>query len=38
VKGPALPMNVLENIYYKNAVRLYPRVKEALEGMGYALQ
>ena len=38
LKGLALPMHVLENFYYKNAVRLYPRVKEVLEGMGYALE
>ena len=38
VKGLALPMDVLENIYYKNAVRLYPRVKEVLEGRGYVLE
>ena len=38
VRGLALPIDVLENIYYKNAIRLYPRVKEVLEGMGYTLR
>ncbi|MHC4117740.1 MAG: hypothetical protein ACYSWO_09565 [Planctomycetota bacterium] len=28
VKGMALPIDVLEKIYYKNAVRLYPGVKD----------
>ena len=28
---------VLEAIYYKNAVRLYPRVGEVLKQRGYAL-
>ena len=28
----------IDNIYYKNAARLYPRVKEVLSGMGYALE
>ena len=28
-------MNVLENIYYKNPVRLYPRVKEVLQRTRY---
>ena len=37
VKGMALPTDVLEKIYYKNAIRLYPRVKEVLQQMGYAL-
>ena len=38
MKGLALPMDVLEKIYYKNAVRLYPRVKGVLESMGYTVQ
>ena len=33
-----LPTDVLEAIYYKNAARLYPRVKEVLEGMAYTIQ
>ena len=38
VKGMALPIDVLEKIYYKNAARLYPRVKDVLKQMGYACQ
>ncbi len=34
-KGLALPQEVLEKIYYKNAARLYPRVKDALKQLGY---
>ncbi len=34
-KGLALPTDVLEKIYYKNAARLYPRVKDVLKNMGY---
>jgi predicted TIM-barrel fold metal-dependent hydrolase len=35
VKGLALPMDVLEAIYFKNAVRLYPGVGDTLNDMGY---
>ena len=38
VKGMALPIDVLEKIYYKNAARLYPRVKDVLKQMGYACE
>ena len=38
IKGLALPVDVLEKIYYRNAVRLYPRVKEVLEALGYPLE
>ena len=40
-RAPRLPTemseypNVLENIYYKNPVRLYPRVKEVLQRTRY---
>ena len=34
-KGLALPQDVLEKIYYKNAARLYPRVKDVLKELGY---
>jgi len=34
-KGLALPADVLEKIYYRNAARLYPRVKDVLRGLGY---
>jgi hypothetical protein len=34
-RGLALPADVLEKIYYRNAARLYPRVKEVLRNPGY---
>lgn len=34
-RGLALPLEVLESIYYKNAARLYPRVREVLERLGH---
>lgn len=37
MKGLALPIEALEKIYYKNAIRIYPRAKEALLGLGYAV-
>ena len=37
-QGLALPREVLEKIYYKNAARIYPRVKEQLEVLGYSDQ
>ena len=37
-KGLALPTKVLEKIYYKNAVRLYPRVKDVLTQLGYKVE
>ncbi|MFC1562157.1 amidohydrolase family protein [candidate division KSB1 bacterium] len=37
-RGLALPVDVLEKIYFRNAVRLYPGVKEALESLGYAVK
>ncbi len=30
-RGLALPVDVLEKIYYRNAARLYPRVKDVLK-------
>ncbi|MBN2411817.1 amidohydrolase family protein [candidate division KSB1 bacterium] len=36
-KGLALPKEVLEKIYYKNAMRLYPKVREHLEKLGYTV-
>jgi len=33
--GLDLPREALENIYYKNAARLYPQVDEKLEELGY---
>ena len=35
--GSDLPIDVLENIYYKNAMRLYPRVKGVLIHLGYRI-
>lgn len=37
IKGLALPREVLENIYYKNAIEIYPRLKTGLQRMGYAI-
>jgi predicted TIM-barrel fold metal-dependent hydrolase len=37
-KGLALPEDVLKKIYYQNAVRLYPRVKEVLIQLGYSVE
>ena len=34
-KGLALPEEVLEKIYYKNTMRIYPRIKEQLQKLGY---
>ncbi len=35
-RGLALPVDVLEKIYYRNAARLYPRVKDVLRDLGYS--
>ncbi len=35
IQGLALPRDVLEKIYYKNAMRIYPRVKECMGELGY---
>lgn len=37
IKGLQLPQDVLEKIYYKNAMRLYPGIKESLNKLGYIL-
>ena len=37
IHGLALPRNVLENIYFRNAVRIYPRMKEAMAKLGYTV-
>lgn len=34
-RGFALPVDVLEKIYYRNAARLYPRVEDVLVGLDY---
>ena len=36
-KGLALPEEVLKKIYYQNAARLYPRVKDVLIRLGYTV-
>jgi len=35
IQGIALPVDVLEKIYYKNAMKLYPGVRENLKKLGY---
>ncbi|MEA3479291.1 MAG: amidohydrolase family protein [Bacteroidota bacterium] len=35
IKGLELPREVLEKIYYKNAMLLYPQVKESLHSLGH---
>ncbi|MFH1265907.1 MAG: amidohydrolase family protein [Planctomycetota bacterium] len=35
IQGLALPVEVLEKIYFRNAMRIYPRVKDVLEKHGY---
>jgi len=37
MQGLALPREVLEKIYYKNAARIYPGVKKQLQQLGYAV-
>jgi len=35
LRGLALPQEVLEKIYFRNAMRIYPHVAEALKQLGY---
>ena len=35
IQGIALPEDVLEKIYFRNAMKIYPRVKETLKKLGY---
>jgi len=37
-KGLALPLDVLEKIYYRNAARLYSRVEGVLSDLGYRVK
>jgi uncharacterized protein len=37
-QGLALPREVLEKIYYKNAMRIYPHVKESMIKLGYDVE
>ena len=36
-QGLALPRDVLEKIYYRNAARIYPRIRHQLTELGYRL-
>ena len=38
IRGIALPVDVLEKIYYRNAARIYPRVKDVLKNLGYVIE
>jgi predicted TIM-barrel fold metal-dependent hydrolase len=38
IQGIALPVDVLEKIYYKNAMKVYPRVKTELMKLGYNVE
>ena len=38
IQGLELPREVLEKIYYKNAMRLYPQVKESLINLGHIVK
>ena len=35
MRGLALPLPVLEKIYFRNAMRIYPHVADALKQLGY---
>jgi predicted TIM-barrel fold metal-dependent hydrolase len=38
IQGISLPQDVLEKIYYKNAMKIYPRAKDALKKLGYNVE
>ncbi len=38
IRGISLPEDVLEKIYYRNAARIYPRVKDVLKNLGYVIE
>lgn len=38
IQGLALPQEVLEKIYFRNAMRIYPHVKENLKQLGYPVE
>ena len=38
IRGLALPMDVLEKIYFRNAMRVYPHVKDNLKSLGYPIE
>ena len=38
VRGLNLPREVLEKIYYKNALKIYPRLKDSMIALGYNVE
>ena len=38
IQGLALPLDVLEKIYFRNAMRIYPHVKDNLKKLGYHVE
>jgi hypothetical protein len=38
IQGLSLPVEVLEKIYFRNAMRIYPHVKENLKKLGYPVE
>ena len=38
IQGISLPVDVLEKIYYRNAMKLYPRIKDVLKNLGYNVE
>jgi predicted TIM-barrel fold metal-dependent hydrolase len=38
LQGLSLPADVLEKIYYRNAMKIYPRVKDVLNDLGYNVE
>jgi len=38
IQGLALPVEVLEKIYFRNAMRIYPHVKANLKNLGYPVE
>jgi hypothetical protein len=38
IKGLGLPLDVLEKIYFRNAMRIYPRVTSNLKKLGYPVE
>ena len=38
IQGLSLPTDVLEKIYYRNAMKLYPRIKDVLKNLGYKVE
>jgi len=38
IRGLSLPVDVLEKIYYRNAMKIYPRVRDVLKNLGYSVE